>query len=94
MLEVMLPLHNKLRDEPARTTIERNFKAQHGEQLDDAHRMLRNYETTNQETSTQLAWDNYYHVFKKINRDLLNMNMLHLTDVAPELLDRVMPVIS
>ncbi|GMH33501.1 hypothetical protein BSKO_01335 [Bryopsis sp. KO-2023] len=92
MLDLMIPLHEALRCQDARTTSESRFIQQHGAQLREAYAMLRNYKTTRQETSTQCAWDNYYHVFKRINRDLHNMTVLHLSDVAPELLDRSMNV--
>lgn len=90
MLGILIPLHVKLCSEPAKTNSEKNFKLRHGKHLDDAYNNLREFESTHQDTSLEQAWDIYYHVFKSINRDLnCNMNMLHLAEVAPELLDRV-----
>ncbi|CAD7701599.1 unnamed protein product [Ostreobium quekettii] len=92
MIDMMMPLHEMLNSRDPRTNSERQFINNYGLQLREAYQLLRNYEATKLDTALQRAWDTYYHVFRKINKDLHNMSVLQLIDVAPELLDRCMDV--
>ena len=89
MIDMMLPLHEMLNSREPQTPSERQFINNYGVQLREAHALLQSYKKTKLDTALQRAWDTYYNVFRKINKDLHNMAMLHLADVAPELLDRV-----
>ena len=89
MIDMMMPLHEMLNSREPQTHSERQFINNYGMQLSEAHTLLQSYKKTKLDTALQRAWDTYYHVFRKINKDLQNMSVLHLADVAPDLLDRV-----
>ncbi|RID56915.1 hypothetical protein BRARA_F00328 [Brassica rapa] len=89
MLKVLEPLHEML-EEGARkdnTTIqERAFIEAYRHELLEAYECCINYKSNLQEAELTQAWDLYYHVFKRIDKQLASLTALDLESVSPELL--------
>ncbi|KAF5842964.1 FAT domain-containing protein, partial [Dunaliella salina] len=54
-------------------------------ELDEAYEWLCKFRVSRKEAELHQAWDLYYHVFKRINKQLHSMNTLELQYVAPAL---------
>lgn len=92
MLNVLLPLHQELESFAAMTNSEQRFRNTYSNPLNEAYQLLSRYSEDNDQTLIQKAWDIYYSIFRKIDRSIRDMMVLHLSDVAPDLLDRSMSV--
>ena len=57
----------------------------YGRELAEAAEWCRKYEGSRKESDLHQAWDLYYHVFKKINKQLPSLTVLELQYVAPAL---------
>ncbi|KAH9295237.1 hypothetical protein KI387_038825, partial [Taxus chinensis] len=85
MLNVLEPLHAML-EEGAHTVKEISFVQAYGLELQEAHECCLKYRITGKEAELNQAWDLYYHVFKRINKQLPSLTTLELQHVSPELL--------
>ncbi|KAL6964513.1 non-specific serine,threonine protein kinase [Sarracenia purpurea var. burkii] len=90
MLKVLEPLHEML-DEGAmgnNTTIkEKSFIQAYHLELLDAYECCLKYKTTGKDAELTQAWDLYYHVFRRIDKQLQTLTTLDLQSVSPELLE-------
>lgn len=110
MLELLLPLHEKL-ESGAETRLEHDFLKSFGRDLTEAHAYVKEYvrlteldiaksRTRDPETSSQYdaseqdeeaesamnkAWDIYYTVFRRINKQLPSLTKLELSHCSPAL---------
>lgn len=57
----------------------------YGRELDEAHEWCLKYKLSRKEAELHQAWDLYYHVFKRINKQLPSLTTLELQYVAPAL---------
>ncbi|PSS02733.1 Serine/threonine-protein kinase [Actinidia chinensis var. chinensis] len=90
MLKVLEPLHEML-DEGAmgnNTTIkERAFIQAYHHELLEAYECCMKYKKTGKDAELTQAWDLYYHVFRRIDKQLQSLTTLDLQSVSPELLE-------
>ena len=86
MLAVLAPLHAQLERGDAETLQEGAFVAAYGRELGEAAEWCARYRNTGREADLNNAWDLYYHVFKRINKQLPTMTQLELQHVSPRLL--------
>jgi FKBP12-rapamycin complex-associated protein len=61
----------------------------YGRELSEAYEWLSKYRLSRKEAELHQAWDLYYHVFKRINKQLHSLTTLELQYVAPALVRRV-----
>jgi FKBP12-rapamycin complex-associated protein len=61
------------------------FVQAYGRELDEAHEWCLKYRASRKEAELHQAWDLYYHVFKRINKQLPSLTTLELQYVAPAL---------
>ncbi|PIN07839.1 DNA-dependent protein kinase [Handroanthus impetiginosus] len=90
MLNVLEPLHQMLEEGAMRnnTTIkEKAFIQAYRHELMEAHECCMNYRRTGRDVELTQAWDLYYHVFKRIDKQLSTLTTLDLQSVSPELLE-------
>eukprot|EP01018_Ginkgo_biloba_P035738 Gb_39050 [translate_table: standard] len=85
MLNVLEPLHSMLQEGPD-TLKETAFDQAYGQELQEAHECCLKYRRTGNEADLTKAWDLYYHVFKRINKQLPSLTTLELQYVSPALL--------
>jgi FKBP12-rapamycin complex-associated protein len=57
----------------------------YGRELSEAYEWLSKYRLSRKEAELHQAWDLYYHVFKRINKQLHSLTTLELQYVAPAL---------
>lgn len=57
----------------------------YGRELQEAWECTEKYKQTRKETELHQAWDQYYHVFRRINKQLPTLTVLELQYVAPAL---------
>ena len=57
----------------------------YGRELQEAWECTEKYKRTRKETELHQAWDQYYHVFRRINKQLPTLTVLELQYVAPAL---------
>ena len=57
----------------------------YGKELAEAYEWLQKYRLSRKEAELHQAWDLYYHVFKRINKQLPSLVMLELHYVSPAL---------
>jgi len=86
MLRLLEPLHKEL-PQGHGTGHEKEFYRKFGRELEEAHRSVERYKETKQELDINHAWELYYHVFRKIHKDLQGMKQLELHEVSPALLN-------
>ncbi|KAG2704801.1 hypothetical protein I3760_05G022000 [Carya illinoinensis] len=92
MLKALEPLHEMLEEGAMRnnTTIkEKAFievLAYHHE-LQEAYECCMKYKRTGKDAELNQAWDLYYHVFRRIDKQLQSLTTLDLQSVSPELLE-------
>lgn len=84
MFEVLEPLHKMLQKGPE-TMREASFNNAFGRELADAYEWVLNYRRTKDITNLNQAWDVYYNVFRRINRQLPQLQSLELLFVSPRL---------
>lgn len=90
MLKVLEPLHEMLEEGVIRenTTVkERAFIEAYHHDLLQAHECCKKYKKTGKDAELTQAWDLYYHVFRRIDKQLQSLTTLDLQSVSPELLD-------
>lgn len=87
MLHVLLPLHKLLEKEGPTTAQEIHFVQNYGRELQEAYECCMKYRKTGKEAELTQAWDLYYHVFKRINKQLQGLTTLELQNVSPALLN-------
>jgi len=85
MFEVLAPLHAMM-DAGPETIRETAFHREFGRDLAEAAEWCRRYRASNREADLNQAWDLYYHVFRRINKQLPQLNTLELSQVSPKLL--------
>ena len=86
MLEVLAPLHATVNAGPG-TLHEAAFHAAFAKDLEKAEQWCRKYATQGEKVADlNRAWDLYYHVFRRIDKQLPQLTQLELDDVAPQLL--------
>lgn len=85
MFDVLAPLHGMLERGP-QTLKETSFNQAYGRELSDANEWCNNYKTTLNSRDLTQAWDLYYHVFRRISKQLPQLTSLELQYVSPKLL--------
>ncbi|ONK75401.1 uncharacterized protein A4U43_C03F16470 [Asparagus officinalis] len=85
MLAVLDPLHNMLEEGPG-TLKEIAFIQAYGRELLEARECCLKYRRTGKDAELTQAWDLYYHVFRRIDKQLPSLTTLDLQSVSPELL--------
>lgn len=85
MLAVLEPLHDQMAVKGPTTLQEHAFVQAYGRELGEAADWCRKYRTTRKDSDLHQAWDLYYHVFKRINKQLPQLTVLELQNVAPAL---------
>ncbi|KAL6744723.1 hypothetical protein V8C86DRAFT_3167703 [Haematococcus lacustris] len=86
MLQTLIPLHQELEHPEGPATLkEIAFINDYGRELSDAYEWLNKYRVSRKEAELHQAWDLYYHVFKRINKQLHSLTTLELQYVAPAL---------
>ena len=86
MLDALTPLHAALELGP-QTTSEASFQLAFGAELLEAHGRCQAYVATQSRTELSAAWDIYYHVFRRISKQIAKLAVLELTHVSPKLLE-------
>lgn len=84
MLACLAPLHHQL-DQGAETLREVSFIQTFGRNLHEAREWTRSWRRSHEDGEMNQAWDIYYDVFKKLARQLQNVNTLELQYTAPRL---------
>ncbi|KZS94646.1 atypical/PIKK/FRAP protein kinase [Sistotremastrum niveocremeum HHB9708] len=84
MFAVLAPLHQMLED-GATTSREIAFAQVFGRELKEARRACEQYQRTNDLSFVDQAWDIYYSVFRKIERQMSQVTSLDLAYVSPAL---------
>ncbi|XP_053611167.1 serine/threonine-protein kinase mTOR isoform X2 [Plodia interpunctella] len=85
MFKTLEPLHAMLEKGP-QTTKEVSFSSQYGRDLNDALEWCNRFKSGLVRDLNQ-AWDLYYHVFRRISRQLPQLTSLELQYVSPRLLN-------
>ncbi|CUS21363.1 LAQU0S03e00848g1_1 [Lachancea quebecensis] len=85
MFATLEPLHEMLKRGPA-TLREISFQNSFGRDLNDAYEWVMNYKRNKDITNLNQAWDIYYNVFRRISRQLPQLQTLELQHVSPKLL--------
>uniref|UniRef100_A0A6B2KWQ4 non-specific serine/threonine protein kinase n=1 Tax=Arcella intermedia TaxID=1963864 RepID=A0A6B2KWQ4_9EUKA len=86
MMAVLQPLHEMLRNGPV-TQHEKAVAKAFGRDLEKAWDCCKEYSKTRKESSMNLAWDLYAHVYRIIKRHLqTEFDKLHLSNISPELM--------
>eukprot|EP00698_Gefionella_okellyi_P003488 TRINITY_DN13298_c0_g1_i1.p1 TRINITY_DN13298_c0_g1~~TRINITY_DN13298_c0_g1_i1.p1 ORF type:complete len:2319 (-),score=474.81 TRINITY_DN13298_c0_g1_i1:41-6196(-) len=84
MLAVLAPLHDQLRNGPE-TLRESSFQQAFGRDLMEAAEWCSKYRRTRRSPDLNQAWDLYYHVFRRITKQLPQLTTLDLAYVSPKL---------
>ncbi|XP_047147730.1 serine/threonine-protein kinase TOR isoform X1 [Vigna umbellata] len=90
MLKVLEPLHEMLEEGAVKNNVtikERIFIEAYRQELLEAYECCMNYKRTGKDAELTQAWDIYYHVFRKIDKQLQSLTTLDLESVSPELLE-------
>ncbi|KAJ3067743.1 phosphatidylinositol kinase- protein kinase tor1 [Podochytrium sp. JEL0797] len=85
MFNTLEPLHQVLERGPE-TLREISFNQAFGRDLQDALDWCKKYKRTQNINDLNPAWDLYYHVFRRINKQLPHLTTLELQYVSPKLL--------
>ncbi|KAJ6518876.1 phosphatidylinositol 3-kinase [Mycena sanguinolenta] len=85
MIAVLQPLHDLL-DQGPQTARETSFAQVFGRELREARDACRRYRTYGEISELDKAWDIYYAVFKKVEKQLPQLTTLDLQYVSPRLL--------
>ncbi|XP_050299177.1 serine/threonine-protein kinase Tor [Anthonomus grandis grandis] len=85
MLRILDPLHQMMQRGP-QTLKETSFTQAYGRDLADAHEWCQRYRLSSNIRDLNQAWDLYYHVFRRISRQLPQLTSLELHYVSPNLL--------
>ncbi|KAM2605661.1 hypothetical protein TB2_034429 [Malus domestica] len=90
MLKELEPLHEMLEEgaKENNTTIkERAFIEAYRHELLEAYECCMKFKRTGKDAELTQAWDLYYHVFRRIDKQLPSLTTLDLESVSPELLE-------
>ncbi|KAK1369657.1 Serine/threonine-protein kinase TOR [Heracleum sosnowskyi] len=90
MLKVLEPLHEMLEEGALRnnaTAKENSFIQTYRHELLEAYECCMKYKRTGKDAELTQAWDLYYHVFRRIDKQLTTLTTLDLQSVSPELLE-------
>ncbi|CAM8904260.1 unnamed protein product [Rhodiola kirilowii] len=90
MFKVLEPVHELLEEGAMRsnTTLkEKAFIQAYRHELLEAYECCMKYKLTGKDAELTQAWDLYYHVFKRIDKQLQVLTSLDLQSVSPELLE-------
>lgn len=85
MFATLEPLHEMLKRGPE-TLREISFQNSFGRDLADAYEWVMNYKRTKDISNLNQAWDIYYNVFRRISRQIPQLQTLELQHVSPKLL--------
>lgn len=85
MFAALEPLYEMLKRGPE-TLREISFQNSFGRDLNDAYEWLMNYKKSKDVSNLNQAWDIYYNVFRKIGKQLPQLQTLELQHVSPKLL--------
>lgn len=85
MFATLEPLHEMLKKGPE-TLREISFQNIFGRDLNDAYEWVMNYKRTKDVSNLNQAWDIYYNVFRRISKQLPQLQTLELQHVSPKLL--------
>lgn len=85
MLALLDPLHLMI-ERGRETQREHAFYAAHGAGLKEARGLCQKHKKTGSEEDLKAAWDLYYQVFRKINKQLPQLVVLDLESASPKLL--------
>jgi FKBP12-rapamycin complex-associated protein len=85
MLATLSPLHQMLEKGP-QTMREMSFQQAFGRELHEAYDWCKKFIRSGKEADLNQAWDLYYHVFRRINKQLQQLTTLELQYVSPNLL--------
>ncbi|CAG9812455.1 unnamed protein product [Phaedon cochleariae] len=85
MLRILEPLHSMMQRGPE-TMKETSFNQAYGRDLSEAHEWCQRYRISGNIRDLNQAWDLYYHVFRRISRQLPQLTSLELQYVSPNLL--------
>jgi len=87
MLKKLLPLHEMLEKGPE-TLREVAFQQAYGRDLQEAYELCKKYSRSKKsQQDLNQAWDLYYHVFRRLDKQLKQMTTLELQYVSPNLLE-------
>lgn len=86
MFAVLEPLHQML-ERGAETLREISFMQSFGRDLQEARDWCSKYKQSGLDNDLHQAWDLYYHVFRRINKQLPQLTTLELSYVSPKLLE-------
>ncbi|KAG8529931.1 uncharacterized protein KY384_005412 [Bacidia gigantensis] len=84
MFSTLEPLHAMI-EKPAETLREISFTQTFGRDLANAHHFCEVYKTTSEKGDLNSAWDIYYMVFRRIQKQLPSMLSMELEYVSPKL---------
>ncbi|CAB3378482.1 Hypothetical predicted protein [Cloeon dipterum] len=85
MFDKLEPLHTMIQKGP-QTLKETSFTQAYGRDLQDAQEFCNRYKVSGNVRDLNQAWDLYYHVFRRISRQLPQLVTLELHYVSPKLL--------
>ena len=85
MWALLQPLHLELQRGP-QTLSEVSFAQTYGRPLNEAHEWMRRYMRTGEATDVSAAWQLYYHVFRRISKQVSKLGKIDLAAVSPKLL--------
>ena len=85
MLATLAPLHAQMERQGPETLKEIAFVQAYGRELHEASEWCAKYRHTGRDAELNQAWDLYYHVFKRINKQLPSLTTLELQYVSPRL---------
>jgi len=86
MLSTLAPLHKMLEKGPE-TSRELSFQQAFGHDLKEAAEWCKKYCASKNEADINRAWDIYYQVFRRINKQMPQMTVLELKHVSTALLE-------
>ncbi|XP_015906953.1 serine/threonine-protein kinase mTOR [Parasteatoda tepidariorum] len=85
MFAALEPLHALIEKGP-QTLKETSFTQAYGRELADAQEYCKKYQRTGNVKELTQAWDTYYHVFRRVAKQLPQLTSLELQYVSPKLL--------
>eukprot|EP00794_Sanderia_malayensis_P007416 gene7416-8236_t len=85
MFAVLEPLHQMM-GRGAQTLNETSFYQAYGRELSEAQEWCKKYQRSGNTKDLTQAWDLYYHVFRRISKQLPQLTSLELQYVSPKLL--------
>lgn len=86
MFDTLEPLH-KMMERGPQTSKESSFKSAYGRDLNEALEWCKKYQISQRVKDLTHAWDLYYHVFRRICKQLPALTSLELRYVSPKLLN-------